>query len=111
MHLGTHAWERGPFELTVIRNGQPTLERMKTLATSPTLNTGARFIDECAQVNPDGPVVLLRQATLAVFSREYARAEGILRRVVGISPHPRIVEFRLGEVLLRRNASDMELIE
>ena len=48
MHLGTHAWERGPFELTVIRNGQPTLERMKTLATSPALNTGARFIDECA---------------------------------------------------------------
>ncbi len=108
MHLGTRGWELAPFELSVIQQGKPTLGRMKTLAMSPNLNTNAAFINECAQIDPQDPAVLLGQAAVAIFAREYARAEEFLRRAAQIDPHPPIVEFRLGEVMLLRNASDAE---
>ena len=48
---------------------------------------------------------------MAVFAAEYPQAEEFLTRAAEIDPHPPIVEFRLGEVMLLRNASDAEFRE
>lgn len=111
MHMGTRSWELVPFELSVIRQGQPTLGRMKALAMSPNLNTNADFINACSQVDPQDPTVLLGLATTAIFERQYEKAEDFLRVASAIHPHPPIVDFRLGEVLLLRNAGTAEFLE
>jgi len=111
MHLGTRSWELVPFELSVIRGGRPSLKGMKTLSLGPRLNPDAKFIRECAQADPHEPTVQLGLAAIAVDEREYLKAEEYLRIAAGIHPHAPIVEFRLGQVLLLRHASEADFLE
>ena len=109
MHLGTRTWELIPFELSLIRGGRPTLRRMKALSLGPRLTTDAEFIRECVEVDADEPTVRLGLAAIAVSERKYLKAEEYLRIAAGIHPHAPIVEFRLGQVLLLRNAPEADL--
>ena len=111
MHLGTRSWELVPFELSMIRQGRPTLRRMKTLVKGPHLQTDVEFINEYSRGDLEDPIVLLGLAAVAIYEQDYASAERLLRIAALMDPHPAIVEYRIGEVLLLRKASDAEFAE
>lgn len=109
MRLGTRSWELAPFELAIVRLGRPTPRRLRNLSVSVLLHTDAEFIRECAQIDPHDPTVLLGLADIAVGEQHYSTAEEFLRSAAETHPHPLLVEFRLGQVLLQK-ASEADFL-